>query len=138
MSEDSDAGDGERTSAWMAKALTHAYRLTAQDQKALQELRAGTAMLIGIGGHRRGERILLWRERVTVGRDPGSLVLLPDSTVSRRHAEFTKVGDTYEVADLGSMNGTYVNDQPAQVAALADGDEIRFGGNLFLFVRGTR
>ena len=35
------------------------------------------------------------------------------------------------------MNGTYVNDQRAQVAALADGDEIRFGGNLFLFVRRT-
>lgn len=138
MSDDKDAGDGDRTSAWMANALSHAYRLTAEDQKALQELRAGTAMLICIGGHRRGERILLWRERIAVGRDPGSLVLLPDATVSRRHAEFSKADDTYEVADLGSTNGTYVNDQLVQVAALADGDEIRLGGNLFLFLRGSR
>jgi hypothetical protein len=41
-----------------AKALSHAYRLTAEDQKALQETRAGIAMLIAMGAHRRGERIL--------------------------------------------------------------------------------
>lgn len=138
MSDDNDPGDDDRTRAWMAKALSHAYRLTPEDQTALQELRAGTGMLIGIGGHRRGERILLWRERITVGSDPRSLLLLPDSTVSRRHAEMSKADDTYEVSDLGSMNGTYVNDRPVQVAPLADGDEIRFGGNLFLFLRGAR
>ena len=36
------------------------------------------------------------------------------------------------------MNGTHVNDQQVQVAALSDGDQIRFGSNLFLFVRGSR
>jgi pSer/pThr/pTyr-binding forkhead associated (FHA) protein len=48
------------------------------------------------------------------------------------------VDGTNELEDLGPLKGTYVNGQPARVEALADGDKIRFGGNLFLFVRGAR
>ena len=43
------------------------------------------------------------------GRHPDSEIFLDDVTVSRRHAEFHREGDTFTVSDVGSLNGTYVN-----------------------------
>ena len=66
---------------------------------------------------------------VDVGRDPGlPLHLDNDTQVSRRHARFTAQGGRASVEDLGSTNGTYVNDQPIHSPRqLNPGDRVRIG-----------
>ena len=48
-------------------------------------------------------------------------------TVSRRHAVFRRESPEVRIVDLGSLNGTYVNDKPVQSALLANGGEIQIG-----------
>ena len=64
---------------------------------------------------------------MTVGRDSRADILLDDSTVSRSHAVFRRVGDTFAVYDSGSLNGTYVNRQRVDQQELKNGDEIILG-----------
>jgi predicted component of type VI protein secretion system len=66
---------------------------------------------------------------VDVGREPSlQLHLDDDSQVSRRHARFSAQGGSAVVEDLGSTNGTYVNDQPiSSPRSLNPGDKVRVG-----------
>src|SRR5947208_13276847 len=62
-----------------------------------------------------------------VGRGQGADIVLNDESVSRRHAQVSVVGEACEVMDLGSYNGTYVNDVQVVHQRLRDGDRIAFG-----------
>ena len=64
-----------------------------------------------------------------IGRDPSMQLSLADDTqASRRHARISLQNGQAVVEDLGSTNGTYVNDQPVQSPrALAPGDRVRIG-----------
>jgi diguanylate cyclase (GGDEF)-like protein len=62
-----------------------------------------------------------------IGRAPGSDVRLPESTVSRRHAEFQWTGAGYAIRDLGSRNGVFVNSQRVDERVLYDEDRISVG-----------
>ncbi len=70
----------------------------------------------------------------TVGRDPSSSLVLNDIKVSRKHAMVRWEKDEFVVRDLGSRNGTFVNDQRIEVTGLANGDVLRFG-NMELLAR---
>ena len=62
-------------------------------------------------GPKVGETFLLETISLTAGRDPVSDIILNDPEVSRQHARFTKTDAGYQVQDLGSTNGTFVNGQ---------------------------
>ncbi len=63
-----------------------------------------------------------------VGREPGSDFMLDAPTVSRTHAEFRPAGDGWEVVDVGSTHGTWVNGEKVTQMTLATGTTIvRFG-----------
>ena len=63
-----------------------------------------------------------------VGREPGSEVMVDAPTVSRNHAEFRPAGDGWEIVDMGSTHGTWVNGQKVDRMPLAPGTTIvRFG-----------
>lgn len=66
--------------------------------------------------------------RVTVGRRRDNDLTLADEGVSHRHCEFVSEQGFFLVRDLGSHNGTFVNDQRVGEARLRDGDEVRIGG----------
>lgn len=67
---------------------------------------------------------------VSVGRRPDNTVCLEDSGVSKYHAVIEQRDGGYVVTDLGSSNGTTVNDEPLrEPRALRDGDLICFGGH---------
>ena len=69
-----------------------------------------------------------------VGREGEGVILVKSSTVSRRHARITLDAAGGVVEDLGSKNGTYVNDRRVEGATpVADGDQIRIGSLLFTF-----
>ncbi|MBQ9068391.1 MAG: FHA domain-containing protein [Eggerthellaceae bacterium] len=65
---------------------------------------------------------------VIVGRNPGADIVIGASYVSGRHARFTLMGQSLFVEDLGSTNGTTVNDQPVFApTALHDKDVVTIG-----------
>jgi hypothetical protein len=69
-------------------------------------------------------------KKISIGRTKGNDLIIPHETVSRSHAEFLKVGQDWAVADLGSTNGTLLNDKPLSPQAFSltrAGDRIQFG-----------
>ncbi len=92
-----------------------------------QELSPHTALLVSVRGPNVGARFLLDKDVITVGRHPESDIFLDDITVSRRHAEFRRTGDTFLVADVGSLNGTYINGSRSEQQTLAHGDTVQVG-----------
>ena len=97
---------------------------------------AGAAVLIVKRGPNAGARFLLDQETTTAGRHPESDIFLDDVTVSRRHAEFRLNDGTFEVVDVGSLNGTYVNREPRNSQVLSIGDEIQIGKFRLVFIAG--
>ena len=95
---------------------------------------AGAAILIVKRGPNAGARFLLDQETTTAGRHPESDIFLDDVTVSRRHAEFRLNDGTFEVVDVGSLNGTYVNREPRNSQVLSIGDEIQIGKFRLVFI----
>jgi pSer/pThr/pTyr-binding forkhead associated (FHA) protein len=104
-----------------------APRLSAEDQRTVDALRPGTALLIVQRGPNAGARFLLDADEVTSGRHPSSDIFLDDVTVSRRHAVFARDPEGYAVRDVGSLNGTYVNRQRIDESVLHQGDEVQIG-----------
>lgn len=69
-----------------------------------------------------------------LGREGEGIVLVKSTTVSRRHARVMIAANAAVVEDLGSKNGTYVNDRPVSgPTPVADGDQVRLGSVLFTF-----
>jgi len=75
-------------------------------------------------------------KQVLIGRLQNCDLLLDNPEVSRRHAIVRQFGEEYHLEDLGSRNGTYVNDQPVKRVALHDGDMIRISKYLLVFQGG--
>jgi len=101
--------------------------LSAEDVAALDGLPAGSALLVVQRGPSAGSRFLLDTDDVSAGRHPDSDIFLDDVTVSRRHAAFRRTPDGYVVADVGSLNGTYVNRDRIDEILLSGGDEVQVG-----------
>ncbi len=75
----------------------------------------------------------------TIGRDAGCDIPIDDPSASRRHARFTPTPEGYLVEDLGSKNGTLVNDAPCRNTVLRDGDRVMLGAAVAVFrVRESR
>ena len=89
-------------------------------------------------GPNAGSRFLLDAEVTTAGRHPASDIFLDDVTVSRRHAEFAVQDGGFVVRDVGSLNGTYLNRERIDAAALAGGDEVQIGKYRLVFLVGPR
>ncbi len=70
---------------------------------------------------------------VVIGHDPKSDYVLPDDSVSRRHAQITPTKTGFIIEDLNSSNGTYVDGVPIVSCVLHGGDSVQVGKNLFLF-----
>lgn len=105
---------------------------------AVESLPAGTALLVVKRGPNAGSRFSLDQDVTTAGRHPDSDIFLDDVTVSRRHAEFRRDGEDYVVTDVGSLNGTYVNREPADSAVIHNGDEVQIGKFRLVFLTGPR
>jgi pSer/pThr/pTyr-binding forkhead associated (FHA) protein len=102
-------------------------RLTAEEQAAVDALPDGSALLVVQRGPSAGSRFLLDTDEVSAGRHPDSDIFLDDVTVSRRHAVFRRTSDGFLVADVGSLNGTYVNRDRIDEVLLSGGDEVQIG-----------
>ncbi len=112
--------------------------MSQADVSAVENLPAGSAMLLVQRGPGAGARFLLDSDTVSVGRHPDSDIFLDDISVSRRHATFTRSGSGYTIADLGSLNGSYINrDRIDSEVALAGGDEVQIGKYRLIYFAGS-
>jgi pSer/pThr/pTyr-binding forkhead associated (FHA) protein len=69
----------------------------------------------------------LVEELIAIGRAPENTIVIDHPSVSSRHAQLQRSGQTYRLKDLGSTNGTRVNGIPATDTLLRVDDRIRFG-----------
>jgi pSer/pThr/pTyr-binding forkhead associated (FHA) protein len=118
------------------KAETSDRQLNPVDEAAVDALPVGHALLVVQRGPGSGSRFLLDADVVNAGRHPDSEIFLDDVTVSRRHAEFHRSGESFTVSDVGSLNGTYVNRDRIDRVQLSDGDEVQIGKYRLVFFAG--
>jgi hypothetical protein len=96
---------------------------------------APVARLEFILGPMANQTLSLADEVTTMGSVAGATVVLADPAVSRKHAAIRKVDGNYELADLGSTNGVYVNGHKVPKKTLEVGDIIRVGNTEAVFKR---
>lgn len=141
MSDNSDfSGSSVETTSVFRADLLKEMESGASDSSApgVDGLPEGSALLVVKRGPNAGSRFLLDQPTTTAGRHPDSDIFLDDVTVSRRHAEFRKNDDQFEVVDVGSLNGTYVNREPKNSSELSNGDEIQIGKFRLVFLNGQK
>jgi len=93
-----------------------------------------TPELVVVKGRERGISMALPEGVHTIGRSEGqTLRLRGDKKVSTAHARVTATGDHFLLEDLGSTNGTFVNDERIQSVPLRSGDRIKIGHTLLVF-----
>jgi len=92
--------------------------------------------LIVIKGADEGKQFELTGDRLSAGRDSSNRVRLCDTEASRRHAEFVRTPEGYRLVDVGSANGTFVNNQGVKDVLLQPGDQVRIGQTVLVFSAG--
>ena len=86
-----------------------------------------------VSGPLSGQIVGLERDVTTIGSVAGNTVLLTDTGVSRKHVGIRRVDGGFELADLGSTNGVYVNGEKVARRKLSAGDVIRVGTTEIVF-----
>jgi two-component system, cell cycle response regulator len=98
----------------------------------------GCLVLIYPPGPDMGRRWTLGHaDEIVVGRGSDCDIQIDRDSVSRRHARVFRVDDQWFVEDLGSTNGSYINDVPIQRSPLRDGDFVKIGSAIFKFLSGS-
>jgi FHA domain/zinc-ribbon domain len=95
----------------------------------------GPALVVRSGGGMAGQSFQPNDGRTLIGRSPECEIFLDDVTVSRRHAELVRDGDTFSIRDLGSLNGTYVNRRRIESTVLENDDEVQIGKYRLTFLQ---
>lgn len=93
----------------------------------------GRPVLALVEGGTTVKQFALDNETALIGRLAGSEVEISDPGASRRHAEVRRNGDDFVIVDLGSTNGTLVNEDPVSERTLRDGDRITIGQTVLEF-----
>jgi len=93
--------------------------------------------LVVLNGKEPGKVIPIDKARITIGRSDADIVL-DDAELSRQHALIAINGMSARLEDLGSTNGTYVEEERIELADLADRFEFRVGNHQLLFVMTDR
>ncbi len=96
--------------------------------------RGGTPGLVVIYGTGLGRIYNLPVKAAVIGRSPNCEIRVNHESISRNHSKIVNTGKSVLIRDLGSTNGTYVNDQPIEEHVLRDGDLIKVGRTIFKFL----
>jgi pSer/pThr/pTyr-binding forkhead associated (FHA) protein len=111
--------------------------LSVSDKSAIEEVINGgpdRAMVVVHRGASKGARFLIAQDRSSIGRSTENEIFLDDVTVSRSHAVIERVSAGFTLTDLGSLNGTYINNQSLKSTPLVCGDEIQIGKFHLIFI----
>lgn len=120
-------GDGDKTTVLKGSQET----LNVELEKAKKE----EASLIVIRGQPQGKRYILSQDVMALGRDPSVPLAINDNNVSRRHAEIMKRDEKVFIKDLGSTNGTFINDKQIKgEVELHKEDMIKVGSTILKYL----
>lgn len=92
------------------------------------------ARMVGLTGGYKGMEFLLSKNEFLIGRLPDCDLVLAENTLSSKHAKISRTGDRFEIIDLNSTNGTFVNGERITRKILRSDDRVRFDVFEFLFV----
>ncbi len=98
---------------------------------------AGQACLVVFYGANLGKRHFLDHAETIIGRSDSANIQVEQESVSRQHAKIVDRGGRNTVFDLGSTNGTFINNKQVDEAELRDGDLLRVGQTIFKYLSGT-
>lgn len=104
----------------------------------LEEAKSIAPTLVVISGKPLGKSFYLTQETMILGRDLAADISIGETAISRRHTEFLISAAGVQVRDLGSTNGTFINDVRLSkdvVHSLNDGDLVRCGSTLLKFLK---
>src|SRR5262249_36938663 len=90
--------------------------------------------LISISGPMEGTTFSITDDDVTIGRGPSNSICIADPLLSRQHCRIIREGAVFNLHDLGSFNGTFVNGVPIKEQAIAHRDLIKTGDSILLFI----
>lgn len=106
-------------------------------KKELAKAKEQEACLIIIRGTPQGHRFFITQPEMTIGRDPAADISVADQSISRKHAKVIKAQGKITLTDLGSSNGTFVNDKKVnsgETVALAKEDMVKLGNSIFKYL----
>jgi two-component system, cell cycle response regulator len=92
------------------------------------------ACLVVIYGQAIGQKFVLKQGEILIGRSSQAAIQIDHESVSRRHAKVNFADSGITMSDLGSTNGTYVNDEPITERQLSNGDLIKVGRTILKYL----
>jgi pSer/pThr/pTyr-binding forkhead associated (FHA) protein len=92
------------------------------------------ARLVVVGGPGAGSELVLGAERVLLGRGEEADLVLDDDSLSKLHTLFLRTAEGYQLQDLESANGTWLNGERTEIAALQADDRIAVGEHVLHYV----
>jgi diguanylate cyclase (GGDEF)-like protein len=120
---------------------TDSTKVLSSDQATLNQEMAKAkeqeACLIIIRGTPQGHRFFITEKEMVLGRDPSADIAILDQSISRKHARVTKADGKIYITDLGSQNGTLINDKklaPDVARPLAKEDMIKLGSTIMKYL----
>ncbi len=106
-------------------------------RKDLQKAKQQESCLIVVRGTPQGHRYFITLPEMVIGRDPVADISVPDASISRKHARVNKENGSIRLTDLGSANGTSINDKKLGAndsVILAKEDMVKMGNSIFKFL----
>lgn len=94
------------------------------------------ACIVVIYGPELGKRASLGHGTFEVGRSPRSDLCIDQESISRHHARISFDGQRHVIEDLGSTNGTFVNERKLERTVLNDGDQVKVGRSILKYMSG--
>lgn len=102
--------------------------------KIMEKTPSKDACLVVIYGMDLGKKCNLDKPSTIIGRTTKVDIQIDQDSVSRNHAKILNTGKSIIIRDMGSTNGTFVNDQLVDECVLRDGDIVKIGRTIFKFL----
>lgn len=122
---------------WLPFGANYAEEQPKKEQAMQEERRHSFKIIIRKDGKIQGEYHIR-KKRITLGRHRENDLRIDDPLISRQHAQIIQQGRTTYFRDLGSTNGSFVNNKRVDIAPLDVGTEVKVGNYVLTFTRSSK